>query len=88
MHLISTLGALQSEGFTVTAHCGNCQHSRKLDLVALVDRLGADFVAIGDPNPLAAKLKCDRCGTKLIGLILAPPSVPTPGLGLYGKSAS
>lgn len=86
MHAITTLGHLIADGATVTAHCAICQHSARLDLAALADSLGADFVAIGDPNPLAARLRCEHCGRKQIGLIIAPPAVPTPGLGLYGKA--
>lgn len=86
MQQLDTLNALLSEGYTIRAHCGVCQHSAALDLDALAGRLGGDFVAIGDPNPLAARLRCEQCGEKSIGLILSPPSTPTPGLGLYGKS--
>jgi hypothetical protein len=43
--------------------------------------LGADFVTVGDPNPLAARLRCEKCGGRSITLILSPPSTPSPGAG-------
>lgn len=52
-----------------------------LDLPALAERLGYDFVAIGDPNPLVAKLRCGKCGSKDLGLILSSRS------GYSGASA-
>lgn len=85
--LINTLGLLQVEGFSITAHCGRCQHSAALNLDSLVQQLGAGFVAVGDPNPLAGRLRCAKCRDKTVGLILSPSMVPTPGLGLYGKAA-
>lgn len=73
---INTLGVLLAEGYSLTAHCDQdgCRHADDLDLAMLADRLGRDFVVIGDPNPLAARLKCARCGGKRIGLVLSPPN--------------
>ena len=84
---LSTITHLIGQGYRITAHCGVCQHSSVLDLAALAEKLGADFIAIGDPNPLAAKLRCDQCQSKDIGLILSPVDTPKPGLGLYGRQA-
>jgi hypothetical protein len=81
---ISTLGDLKADHYELTGHCGasvECRHSSKLDLDALIDRLGADFVSFGDPNPLAARLRCEKCGGRSITLILSPPSTPSPGAG-------
>lgn len=74
MPSIDTLGDLINDGFTVYAFCNNtfCRHSVTLDLVALSERLGVDFVAIGTPNPLAARLRCSKCQGNDLGLILQP----------------
>lgn len=74
MATIDTLGALIEHGFRLSIHCDNqfCRHSAKLDLEALADRFGRDFVAIGNPNPLTARMRCSRCGGKDLGLILSP----------------
>lgn len=69
-----TLGALFDQAFRVQAHCNDqfCRHSVELDLGVLVVRLGREFVAIGNPSPLASRLSCAKCGGKDIGLILSP----------------
>lgn len=73
--VIDTLQSLIEGGYCVTAYCNadTCRHSSKLDLVALAERLGLDFHTIGDPNPLAAKLRCAKCQGKAFTLILSPP---------------
>jgi hypothetical protein len=50
-----------SEG--ATAHCN---HSQRLDLKALPERLGPDTPAMHDD--LAPRLKCSKCGGRKIGL--------------------
>lgn len=72
--IIDTLSALRDARFSITAHCNGCQHSTVLDLDAMIGRLGPGFVAIGNPNPLAAKLSCARCRGRDISLILNAPS--------------
>lgn len=84
---LSTLSHLIAQGYGLTAYCGACQHGARLDLPALAAKLGPDFVTVGDPNPLAARLRCDRCQSKDISLILSPPNTPRPGRGLYGRQA-
>ena len=76
-----TLGGLRDRGYSVSAHCHTCRHSSPLDLAGLAERLGADFVCVGDPNPLVPLLRCQRCGSKDLGLILSPPKVPMPSAG-------
>lgn len=81
---IDTLGALKAGRYEITAYCVagvECRHSTKLDLDALIKLLGAGFVTVGDPNPLAARLRCEKCGGRSITLILSPPSTPSPGAG-------
>lgn len=83
---INTLGTLIDHGYRLSAHCNaeGCYHADDLDLHMLAERLGRDFRTVGDPNPLAAKLRCRKCGGKDLGLIVAPPSVPVPNV--YWKS--
>jgi hypothetical protein len=73
---ISTIQDLIDNQMRVSVHCNayDCRHSAKLDLQALGERLGFDFVTIGDPQPLVAKLRCSKCGGKDLGLILSPGS--------------
>jgi len=75
-HVVDTLHALTENGFRLYAHCGNlyCRHSSQLDLQALADRLGPGFVAIGYPNPLVARLHCQKCGSKDLGILVVPLS--------------
>lgn len=75
-----TLGDLIDQGFRATAFCNNraCRHSSPVDLLACSLRLGRDHPAIGLPNPIAARLVCEKCGGKDIGIILSPGGVSTP----------
>ena len=81
MATIDTIGALIDDGYKVSVHCGNylCRHSVDLDLHALAERLGRDFIAIGDPNPLVARLRCACCKGKDVGLIIVPRNGYTNG---------
>ena len=76
-----TIGRLIEGRFSVSAHCfaQGCGHSALLDLVGLAGRLGADFVAVGDPNPLVKLLRCQKCGGKDLGIILQPVTGYTDG---------
>lgn len=77
---VDTLGKLRDGGYTITAYClgRHCRRSARLDLDALIVRLGYDFVVVGDPPPLVAKLRCSACGGKDLQLGLGSPNVPTP----------
>lgn len=74
MERLDTLAALKADNYTIRAYCETqgCGHGAFLDLDALMDRLGPDFVAIGDPQPLAAKLRCAKCGGRHLSLRLSP----------------
>jgi hypothetical protein len=76
-----TIQTLIDERMTLNAYCHNwrCQHSERLDLFALKDKLGPDAPAMADD--LLPKLKCSKCGGKAVGLIYAPDTTPT---GKYG----
>lgn len=73
---INTLKALSDQGYKIDAHCEalNCRRTVSLDLKALLGVLGPDFEVFGDPNPLAAKLRCQTCGGRAISLTITPPS--------------
>lgn len=72
-----TFQTLIDEKMTVTAHChpSPCNHHRVLDLGKLRDRFGPDAPAMADD--LIPKLKCDKCGSKKVGLIYTPDTSPT-----------
>lgn len=73
---IATIQSLIDNQMGVTVHCNviGCGHSAKLDLHAIGERLGFDFEAVGDPQPLVPKLRCGKCGRKDLGLILSSES--------------
>lgn len=81
---LATIQSLIDNRMGITVHCNayGCAHSSKLDLCAIGERLGFDFVAVGDPQPLVPKLRCSKCGGKDLGLILSSentysgPSMP------------
>lgn len=83
MKVINTFRAWIDNGYSVTVHCGDreCRHQAVLDLVGLSEHLGLDFVTVGDPNPLTARLRCGQCGGKNLSLIVSPPSAPGTGQG-------
>lgn len=58
------------EGERVSVHCHNplCTHGAYLDLHALRDKLGSDHGAMHDS--LVPKLRCSRCGSKNVGIII------------------
>lgn len=74
MASIETLSALIDEGFRLSVHCENpfCRRYVDLDISALAETLGRDFVFVGKPNPLTARMRCSKCGGKELGLILIP----------------
>lgn len=80
---ISTIRDLIDNQMGMSVHCNavGCGHGANLDLHALGNRLGYGFVTVGDPNPLVAKLRCGKCGSKDLGLILSSRS------GYSGASA-
>jgi len=82
----NTIGSLIEGRFTVSAHCfaHGCRHFATLDLDELAERFGRDFVAVGDPNPLAKRLRCKQCGGKDLGLILSPVTGYTDGPVSHG----
>ncbi|PSH59048.1 hypothetical protein CU102_27755 [Phyllobacterium brassicacearum] len=76
---LSTLGALIDTDHMLRACCNNpkCRHYAKLDLEYLAVKLGRDHSSMRDD--LVPKLKCSKCKSKNISLILSAKS--TEGLG-------
>lgn len=78
---IETIQELMYHEHTLTAVCYDqrngipCSHYQLLDLPALRERLGPDHLAMHDA--LVPKLRCSKCGSKLVGLIRSPPTVRT-----------
>ncbi|RMX61768.1 hypothetical protein [Roseibium alexandrii] len=72
---LSTLGDLKAAGYGVVGNCtaANCGRGRRLDLQALFDQFGADFVVVNE-NRIAAALRCDQCGHRGGVLTLHPPA--------------
>lgn len=65
-----TLAQVRNGGYGLRACCNACQASEPLDLVALIRRLGNDFVAV-DLNP---RLVCRQCGARNAAIQLVPAS--------------
>ncbi|APH71144.1 hypothetical protein [Aquibium oceanicum] len=69
-----TLQETIDEGYTLHAACheNTCLRTRPLDLIALRDRLGPDHGTLH--KDLAHKLRCSKCGSKNVGLLVSPPT--------------
>lgn len=67
---MSTIQQVIDTGDTIMAHCfsGACHHSQALDMMALREKLGPDFVA--DHWNLTPLLRCTVCGSKKVGITL------------------
>ncbi|WP_095203224.1 hypothetical protein [Mesorhizobium carmichaelinearum] len=64
---------------TAFCHVSSCNHSKTLDLEMLKTKLGPDAPAMADD--LTPKLRCERCGSKKVGLIYAPDPRKMSGMG-------
>lgn len=67
---VQTLRDFLDAGYAVYAFCDACRHTLPVDLVALVPRLGGQFVVWGN---LSRQLTCSHCGSHLISVMIAPP---------------
>lgn len=74
---LNTVGALIDNAHNLRAYCCSCRHCVKLDLEALAIQIGGDHGTMH--NDLVSKLKCSKCGSKNIALILS--SKETEGRG-------
>ena len=74
----------------VMVYCHNsahCHHKARLDLVALRARLGPDHGAMHDD--LVPKLRCTKCQSKKVGIIISPRDANhrvEGGRNLYAKT--
>lgn len=73
----NTLGSWIAWGTRVSAKCRGCGRTEDLDIKALSKALGSDFVCVGDPNPLAARLRCKSCGGRGAALTISAGETPT-----------
>jgi hypothetical protein len=79
---LETLAELRTAGYRISGHCHNyyCGVSRVLDLDALIERLGPDYVVINETrvsrNFLCQNPACEhhQKGIRGGGLILQPPT--------------
>jgi hypothetical protein len=66
VQFITTIQNLIDHEMVVTAHCGRfpkCTHSHEIDLEALRETRGPDFVIIGN-EAFTRALVCGKCGHK------------------------
>jgi hypothetical protein len=76
---IATIQSYLDGGYTITAfHAAGspnpCQHSSKLDLFALRDRLGPDYSIPDNHDAFVSMLRCEACQRKGgMSLIVSPP---------------
>jgi hypothetical protein len=64
--LVRTIQDLIDHDMVVTAHCGRlpkCTHAREIDLEALREARGPDYVIIGN-GAFTRALVCGKCGHK------------------------
>ncbi len=65
---ISTVGDLIDRRMSLSAHCGVCGRSSRVDLEALAARVGRDAVYVGG----ALRLVCAGCGARDVSITVAP----------------
>lgn len=67
---MATIQQVIDAGDTIRANCfsGACHHSQPLDMVALREKLGPDFVA--DHWNLVPLLRCSKCKSKKVGITI------------------
>lgn len=64
--------------YELSAHCEatrdgvGCHHTATIDLDKLADRLGPDHGTLA--ADLVGKLRCSKCGSKRVGIIIHPPN--------------
>lgn len=62
------LAAIRAGGYGLRGCCNACQHADTLDLAALIERLGPDFVGVD----LNGRLRCTRCGSRRTAIQIYP----------------
>lgn len=69
---LETLGDLIDGGHTIWATCSSCRHSAKLDLHAIAELKGRDWVTINKRWPV----KCSACGGRRTTVTLIVAGTP------------
>ena len=72
---------LQSEGHRIYAHCeaqpprgeNPCRHSQALDWDKLIEAFGPDFVIPRQRDYFLSRLRCSKCGSGHVGIIMNAP---------------
>jgi len=59
---IETLGDQVAHGYGLNATCDRCRHRADLDILALIERFGPDFVYVG--KHIDDMLVCTACGAR------------------------
>ena len=75
-----SLAYLKAKGETITAYCEAqpapggipCRHSERLDWDKLIAAFGPDFVIPDAYETFISRLKCSRCGSRRVSIILTP----------------
>jgi DNA-directed RNA polymerase subunit RPC12/RpoP len=81
---VETLGEAWNSGWRITMRCAwgkrdgmksirECGYRRELDMETLVCTRGRDFPLMG----LQTRLRCPRCGSRLVAVMFSPPSMPS-----------
>jgi len=78
----ASLAYLKSEGYKLHAHCeaqppkgqNPCRHSQQLDWDKLIEAFGPDFVIPRQRDFFLSKLRCSKCGSKKVGIIMGAPN--------------
>jgi hypothetical protein len=72
----TTIGAVIDAGLKIHGFCIDCGHSEDVDLMAAATTLGREHSSL--PVHLVPKLVCSRCGSKNVGMVLAPDHAEPP----------
>ena len=56
--MAATLHSLEQHNYGLRIFCNGCQHSKELDVKALISRLGPDTTV----PAIARKARCQQCG--------------------------
>ena len=71
------------EGYYYGASCRNCNHSARLDLLKLRAHVGDTFPLV----QIRKRLRCERCGSRLVTIIFLAPNQKTGNIAyLFGQT--
>jgi len=80
-----TIDDLVGGGYALSAHCHECNHSKDVDLSALIPFYGREAIVRGPVWIGRGRLRCSICGTRPgrgynCSMRLSPPGLPR-GIG-------